>query len=125
MRMNSTAAIAPREKSKYIKNTKELDAFRKTAVAFVFALYVLPQYFGIPNPIFDFTAVRITIVVLLAMVITDFKRNQDFKEIIIKEKVGLLLIPYLFVIAYTMVLRTDINAFLNPFIEILEMYILI
>ena len=123
--MENTAVFVPGEKSKYLRNVKELNAFKKIAVAYVFALYVLPQYFGIPNPIFDLTAVRIMIIIVLSMVIADYQRTQDFKNVIITEKVGLILLPYMIVLGYTMVLRADLNALLNPFIEFLEMYILI
>lgn len=123
--MEKTTIAIPREKSKYIKNAKELNAFHKTAVAYVFALYVLPQYFGIPNPIFDFTAIRIMIIAVMALVITDFQRTRNFARVVVKERVGLVLLPYTIVLLYTMVLRADLNAFLNPFIDILEMFILI
>lgn len=123
--MNSATALIPREKSKYLRNTKELNAFRNFAVAYVVALYVLPQYFGVPNPVFDLTAVRITIIALLALIITDYKRSHDFMDIVLKEKVGLVLLPYIAVLLYTMVLRADVNAFLNPFIEFLELFLLI
>ena len=46
-------------------------------------------------------------------------------EMIKKCKFSLALIPYLGVISYTMVLRTDLNAFLNPFIEIICLYLMI
>lgn len=123
--MEKNTALIPREKSKYLKNTTEINAFHKTAVAYVFALFVLPQYFGIPNPVFDFTAVRIMIIVAMAMIISDFQRNKDFIDFIVKEKVGLAILPYTLVLLYHMVLRADINAFLNPFIEFIEMYLFI
>ena len=123
--MENTAIAIPSKKSKYLKNTKELNAFHKLAVGYVFALYVLPQYFGIPNPIFDLTAVRIMVVLVLAMVVSDYGRSHAFMDVVHKEKIGLILIPYIIVLIYTMVLRIDPNAFLNPFVELLELYILI
>ncbi len=123
--MNEAILAIGNEKSKYIKNTKELNAFRKIAVGYVFSLYVLPQYFGLPNPVFDLTAVRIMIILVFALVVSDYERNKHFWGVIFKEKIGLLLIPYIVVLTYTMVLRVDINAFLNPIIEIIEMYLLI
>ena len=123
--MDSSAVLIPREKSKYLKNTKELNAFRKVAAAYVFALYVLPQYFGIPNPVFDLTAVRIMIIITMALIVSDYGRNCAFGDVLLKEKVGPVLLPYTIVLIYTMVLRADINAFLNPFIEIFEMFLLI
>lgn len=123
--MNSSAVLVPREKSKYLKNAKELNAFKKVAVAYMFALYVLPQYFGFPNPIFDLTAVRIMIIALMMMILSDYQRSRDFGGIIAKEKMGILILPYTIVITYTMILRVDPNAFLNPFIEFFEMFLMI
>ena len=123
--MRESALVIEREKSKYLKNTKELNAFRKIAVAYVFSLYVLPQYFGLPNPVFDLTAVRIMIIMLFVLIVTDYDRNKSFWGFVKNEKIGLLIIPYMFVLLYTMVLRIDLNAFLNPFIEFVELYLLI
>ncbi len=123
--MAKAVALVDREKSKYIKNTRDLVAFRKIAVSYLFALYVLPQYFGIPNPVFDLTAVRLTIIAIIALIVTDYKRSKDFAEILVREKMGIALLPYILVLLYTMVLRVDINAFLNPFIEFIELYLMI
>ncbi len=123
--MNSTAENVRNNTSKYFKVPLEREWYRKAAFAYMFALYVLPQYFGIANPLFDLTAVRITIIVLAIFIIGDHKRFEDFKQILVTEKLGLLLIPYLFVLFYTMILRADLYAFLNPFIEFLELYLLI
>lgn len=112
-------------RSKYIKDSAEKTAFYKCSIFFVFALYVMPQYFGIPNPIFDLTIVRIAIIILLVFIISDYTRLRDFLDCIKHEKISLVLLPYVLVLLYTMVLRIDINAFLNPFIELLEMYLLI
>ncbi len=123
--MGNTATTINSGKSKYIRNARELDAFRKASVAYVFALFVLPQYFGIPNPVFDLTAVRITIIILLSFIISDYDRNKAFARVLTDEKVWLVLLPYILVLFYTMVLRADPNAFLNPVTELLEMYLLI
>ena len=123
--MNSTTENVKNVKSKYFKEPLERQWFRKAALAYMFALYVLPQYFGIPNPLFDLTAVRFTIIVVAIFIIADHNRLADFKQILVTEKFGLVIIPYMVVLIYTMVLRTDLNAFLNPFIEFLELYLLI
>lgn len=113
-----------RNECRYFKEPREKVAFYKCAVFFIFALYVMPQYFGIPNPIFDLTIVRISVVFLLILIFFDYNRTADFLGMVRKEKMTKILIPYIFVLVYTMVLRADANAFLNPFIEILEMYLL-
>jgi hypothetical protein len=123
--MQALSINEERSKSKYLKVPAERAAFYKCSVFFVFALYVMPQYFGIPNPFFDLTLVRIAIIILLIFIICDYTRIRDFVTCIINEKISRVLIPYFVVLLYTMVLRIDINAFLNPFIELLEMYLLI
>ena len=111
--------------SKYVRPSREKKVFRDISVLFLFSLFVMPQYFGIPTPFFDFTILRIMIVVIILMILADEKRKNQFLEMIKKCKFSLALIPYLVVISYTMVLRTDLNAFLNPFIEIICLYLMI
>jgi hypothetical protein len=123
--MQAVSSTKEVSKSKYLKDSAEKTAFYKNSIFFVFALYVMPQYFGIPNPIFDLTIVRIAIIILLVFIISDYTRLRDFIDLIKNEKLSLALLPYIVVLLYTMVLRIDINAFLNPFIELLELYLLI
>lgn len=123
--MNSLNKATDYEISKYLKEPREKILFYRASVFYIFALYVMPQYFGIPNPIFDFTIVRIAIVILLVFIAFDYSRIRDFISCITHERMSLALLPYVFVLLYTMVLRVDINAFLNPFIELLELYLLI
>ena len=111
--------------SKYFKAPREKVIFYRCAVVYIFALYIMPQYFGIPNPVFDLTAVRIMIIVLLGLIVCDYGRFRSFNSLFLKEKAAIALLPYLFVLAYTMFFRADINAFLNPFIELLEMFLMV
>lgn len=111
--------------SKYLKPQRENKVFFWGAVTFFFTMFVLPQYFGVPFPLFDLTALRIMIVVVFLMIIADTQRMDDFIRVIIGSRFTLILIPYLFVITYTCVLRADVNAFLNPFIELFTFYLLI
>ena len=111
--------------TKYIKPAREHKLFYMAVVGFLFTMYVLPQYFGIPFPLFDLTALRIMIILLVVLILGENNRWNDFVGVILREPVGLVLLPYLFVIGYTMVLRVDINAFLNPFIEIMTFYLVI
>lgn len=111
--------------SKYVRPSREKKFFRDMAVLFLFSLFVMPQYFGIPTPFFDFTILRIMIVIIILMILADVRRKNQFLEMLVKCKYSLALIPYLGVISYTMVLRTDLNAFLNPFIEIICLYLMI
>ena len=111
--------------SKYLKPQRGNKVFLCVSMAFFFTMFVLPQYFGIPFPLFDLTALRIMIVVVLLMILADTQRMDDFIRVVIGSRFTLILIPYLFVITYTCVLRVDVNAFLNPFIELLTLYLLI
>lgn len=112
-------------KSKYLKQPRETFIFRKMSVLFLVTLFFLPQYFGIPFPLFDFTALRIMIIIVTLLIFADYKRKNDFIALVIESKVTYFLIPYLIVLSYTLVLRADINAFLNPFLEIFAMYLLV
>ncbi len=123
--MTSEIRTIEKSISKYLKAPREMTVFYRCAILYIFALYVLPQYFGIPLPIFDLTAVRITIVILLIFILFDYDRTNMFVDIIKNEPMSKVLLPYIIVLLYTMVLRTDINALLNPLIEILELYLLI
>ena len=111
--------------SKYLKPERETKMFYLVSIMFFFTLFVLPQYFGVPFPLFDLTALRIIIVILLIMIVADTKRKNNFVDLIVNSTFTKFLIPYLFVITYTMLLRVDVNAFLNPFIELLTLYLLI
>lgn len=110
--------------SKYVKPTREVMFFKYLAIGFLVALFVMPQYFGIPLPVFDFTILRIFLVMLTFAIIMDKDRRPQFLDLIFKSKGTLFLIPYLIVLVYTMVLRVDFNAFLNPFIELFCMYLM-
>lgn len=113
------------QQSRYLKPQRELKIFQAVAVLFFFTLYVLPQYFGLPFPLFDLTALRIMIVAVLLLMLAEPERIRGFVLMVVEEPYTKVLLPYLMVIGYTMVLRADVNAFLNPFIELLTFYLLI
>ena len=113
------------QQSRYLKPQRELKIFQAVAVLFFFTLYVLPQYFGLPFPLFDLTALRIMIVAVLLLMMAEPERIREFVLLVVEEPCTKVLLPYLMVIGYTMVLRADVNAFLNPFIELLTFYLLI
>jgi len=111
--------------SKYLKEPRENKIFKRVSVLYLFAYYILPPYFGIPAPGFDLTGLRIMLIIAALMIVSDFDRYTFFVNMVRKEKITYFFLPYMFVIAYTMVLRIDFNAFLNPFLEIVEMFLLI
>ncbi len=64
--------------SKYIKPAREEKIFEKTVVFFLFSLFVMPQYFGLPTPLFDFTLLRMMLILVLFMIIYDDERKVAF-----------------------------------------------
>lgn len=110
--------------SKYINNIEE-KVFKAVSVIFIISAIVMPPYFGIPAPGFDLTAVRMLIIALMIMICAKRERLYDFLPMIKYNGVFLATAPYIFVITYTMVLRTDLKAFLNPFIEFLILFLAI
>lgn len=111
--------------SKYVKTKQGRNAMRGISILFFFTMFVMPQYFGLPFPVFDLTMLRIMLLVVLLIIFTDRQRKDEFAHLIIEEKCGKFLLPYLFVLVYTMVLRADPNALLNPLLEIVGFYVLL
>jgi hypothetical protein len=111
--------------SKYIKPSREAMAFSSVSLAFFFVLYVIPQYFGLPLPFFDFTLLRVMIIIMFLFILGIRRRQQEFFELIAKSTYSKVLIPYMIVLTYTTVLRVDVNAFLNPVTELVTLYLLV
>lgn len=114
-----------KKKSKYIKDDNEKKVFHATGVFFFFCMFVMPQYFGIPVPLFDLTALRIALLAVLFMIFVNPARTREFWNLVFGSKFIKVFIPYFFVIIYTMVLRHDFKAFFNPFMEIFAFVMLI
>ena len=111
--------------SKYIRSSGEVKAFSFISFMFFFTLYVMPQYFGFPLPVFDFTVLRIMLIIMFLFILGIKNKQRKFLELIAQAPYSRILIPYLFVLIYTAVFRTDINAFLNPVLELISFYLLI
>ena len=93
--------------SKYIKPAREGKRFEKTVVFFLFSLFVMPQYFGLPTPLFDFTLLRMMLILVLFMIIYDDERKVAFADLILHSRLTLVLLPYMFVLLYTCLLYTS------------------
>lgn len=111
--------------SKYIKSSRKVLAFSTISSIFFFTLYVLPQYFGVPFPLFDFTVLRVMLLIILLLILGIRRMQQEFFSLIVKAPYSRVLLPYVIVLVYTTILRVDINAFLNPVVEILSFYLLV
>jgi len=111
--------------SKYIKESDYEKSVKGLALLFLIALFIMPQYTGIPTPVFDFTVLRIFLVLFILLIFGDRDKKNQFMDLVFRSKFTFFLIPYLIVVSYTMLFRADINAFLNPFLELVALYVVV
>lgn len=90
----------------------------------IISLIIMPQYFGVHIG-YDITCTRLADMLLVAYMIMNRKVFMHFWTTVTRCEVLYPLAAYLFVAAYTMVFRTDINAFFLVFFEILNFFLLI
>ncbi len=90
----------------------------------IFVAFIMPQYFGVHIG-FDITTTRLANILIILYMIFSPKILTHFWKTTIRCEIFLPLGMYLFVGGYTMVLRTDINAFFMIFMEILTLFMLI
>lgn len=98
---------------------KRYTGFQKLCLAYLFAVFVLPQYFGISLPGFALTAQRIMLVCLFAAIFTNQNRADAFFISNTGSMSGHILIvsPFVFVSLATAILRSDPKSFLNFFAD--------
>lgn len=113
--LNSSIAYKPE-----LYNLKLL--YGITALFFI-TDYVMPQYFGFHLG-YDFTCTRIGNVLIIIYFLLNYKLCTPFIESIFKCKLTIPIAMYLFVAAYTMVFRADVNALFLVFLEMLTLYML-
>ena len=87
------------------------------------AAIVMPQYFGVHIG-WDITCTRLANILIVFYSFLHIKVLNLFLDISMKSKILFSLLLYLFVAAYTMVFRADINCFMNPFLEILTFFMM-
>ena len=68
--------------SKYIRSSGEVKAFSFISFMFFFTLYVMPQYFGFPLPVFDFTVLRIMLIIMFLFILGIKNKQREFLELI-------------------------------------------
>lgn len=86
--------------------------------------FVMPQYFGIHIG-YDITCTRFANILLTVYAILNSKVFNLFTNVCLRCSMTIPLALYLFVAIYTMVFRTDINAFMLVFLEVLTLYMLV
>lgn len=115
-------------KTRYIlsKKAPELAGLKILFGIHVFLLVsaiVMPQYFGIHIG-WDITCTRFADMLLIVYVFFNKNVFLKFSETVVKSVVFIPLALYIVVAGYTMVFRVDINAFMQPFLEILTFYMM-
>lgn len=88
------------------------------------ALIVMPQYFGIHIG-YDITCSRFADILLVVYALIQYKILNLFIKTYLRCSVTIPLMLYLFVTAYTMVFRVNINSFMLVFLELLTLYMLV
>ena len=111
-------------KRRYIRTEKGDRTIEILSFMFLFAYYVLPQYFGVHIG-FDFTAQRLLVVIFMLYLLENRKRMQTFAVNVLPSPGLIWLVLYFVVLAYTAVLRVHLNSFLYTFFEIVGLYIVV
>lgn len=108
----------------YLKATY-VDIMAKTGTVFLFIYFVLPQYFGLRLPGFDFTAQRIGIVFVFLILFEKSTRMRQFLNIVKSCSLLPLLGIYLFILLYTAAVRKHIGTFLYSLIELIALFMMV
>ena len=98
---------------------KKYTGFQKLCLVFLFAVFALPQYFGIPLPGFALTAQRIMLICLFLAIFASKERRDSFFASNTGSMGGPAVICslFIFVTLLTAVLQSDPKSFLNFFAD--------
>ena len=98
---------------------KRYTGFQKLCLVYLFAVFALPQYFGIPLPGFALTAQRIMLICLFVAIFTIQKRADAFFISNTGAMSGPILVvaPFVFITIATAIFRSDANSFFNFFVD--------
>lgn len=108
----------------YLKATY-VDIMAKAGSVFLFLYFVLPQYFGVKMPGFDFTAQRIGIVFVFMILLEKSTRMRQFLKIVKSCSIVPFMGIYLFILLYTAVFRKHIGTFLYSLIEFVALFMMV
>ena len=98
---------------------KKYTGFQKLCLVFLFAVFALPQYFGIPLPGFALTAQRIMLICLFLAIFASKERRDSFFISNTGSMGGPAVICslFIFVSLVTAILQSDPKSFLNFFAD--------
>ena len=123
--MEQVRTYTAKRKSSYIKNSYENKGLYVLSVIFLVVYYIVPQYFGLSVAGFDLTAQRLMMLIMFFYIISFNDIKNRFFDIIRHSIYLPYIIVFMCVTMYTMVLRVDINTFMQSAIEFICMYILV
>lgn len=106
-------------------NATYVDIMKKTGTFFLFIYFVLPQYFGLALPVFDFTAQRIAIVFVFLILLEKSTRMRQFLMIIKSCSLLPSMALYLFILLYTAVINKHMGTILYSLIEFIALFMMI
>ncbi len=101
-----------------------LKALHAIYAFFIISSIVMPQYFGIHVGV-DITCARASNLLFIAYILLNRKILIHFLQTVLRCEILLPICCYLFVAAYTMVYRVDINAFFLVFFEMFSLFMMI
>lgn len=110
-----------------VQNRRELEGLRLLYYIytfFVISAIIMPQYFGVHIG-YDITCARFSNILILGYFLLSPKLFTHFVSTALKCEIIVPLCAYLFVAAYTMVFRVDVNAFFLVLLEVLSLFMLI
>ncbi len=90
----------------------------------IFGSIIMPQYFGVHIG-YDITCSRLANILIILYMLRSPKIFTHFYKTILRCAITVPIVLYLFVAAYTMVFRIDINALFLVFLEMLTLFMLI
>lgn len=111
--------------SKGYINATYVDIMTKIGTIFLFIYFVLPQYFGLSLPAFDFTAQRIAIVFVFLILLEKSTRMRQFLRIIKSCSLLPTMGLYLFILLYTAAINKHMGTFLYSLIEFIAFFMMI
>ena len=91
---------------------------------FIISSIVMPQYFGVHIGV-DITCARASNLMFIAYMLINRKILTHFLQTMCRCEILIPVCAYLFVAAYTMVFRVDINAFFLVFFEMFSLFMMI
>lgn len=98
---------------------KRFSGFQYLCFVYLFAVFALPQYFGVQLPGFAMTAQRMALICVLIAIFINQKRVDAFFITNTGPMLGsvAIMLPFVFISLATAILRSDPNSFFNFFID--------